>query len=336
LSASIAAKTEETAMITRRAALAAPALLLAPGGRAQSWPGGQTVSVIMPYSPGGSTDVLGRILTQGLSERLGGTFIMEHRPGATTTLGARHVARARPDGLTLLLGTVATFTLAPFAIRSIGYDPVADFEHLTMLAETGFVLVAHPRTPSVPALIEAARARPGQLAYASWGVGSTAHVLMLDFCRRTGTEMLHVPFNGSPPALTETIAGRTDAIMSVVAPARAQVEAGRLAGLAIPAAERLEALPNIPTVEEVGLGLQGLRSAGWFSLQAPSGTPAAITERLAAAAIESFRTPEALRRLAEMGFLATPPGPEPLRARIAEEMALHRDLLTRAGVTPEG
>ncbi|MBY0339019.1 MAG: tripartite tricarboxylate transporter substrate binding protein [Acetobacteraceae bacterium] len=323
-------------MITRRLALAAPALLPAAPLRAQAWPGGQTVSLVMPYSPGGSTDVLGRILTQGLAERLGGTFILEHRPGATTTLGARHVARARPDGLTLLLGTVATFTLAPFAVRNIGYDPVADFEHLTMLAETGFVLVAHPRTPSVPALVEAARARPGALSYATWGVGSTAHVLMLDFCRRTGTEMLHVPFNGSPPALTETIAGRTDAMFSVVAPARAQIEAGRLAGLAVPGPARLAALPQVPTVEEVGAGLAGMRSAGWFSLQAPAGTPPAILARLTEAAVASFRTPEALQRLAEMGFHETPPGPAPLRARIAEELALHRDLLARAGVRPEG
>ncbi len=323
-------------MITRRAALAAPALLPALAAQAQPWPGTQPVSVVMPYSPGGSTDVLGRILTQGLAERLGGTFVMDHRPGATTTLGARHVARARPDGLTLFIGTVASFTLAPFAIRAIGYDPLSDFAHLTMLAETGFVLVAHPRTPTLPALLEAARARPGQLSYATWGVGSSSHVMMLDLQRRAAVEMLHVPFNGSPPGLTETMAGRVDCMMSVVAPARPQVESGRLSALVVPGAARVEALPGVPTVEEAGPPLAGLRSAGWFSLQAPAGTPQPIQDRLAEAAAASFRTPQALGLLAQNGFLPTPAGPAALRARITEELSLHRDLMSRAGIVPEG
>lgn len=320
-------------MATRRALLAAPLVLPATAVRAQAWPS-QPVQVVMPYSPGGSTDVLGRILVQGLAERLGGTFVMDHRPGATTTVGARHVARARPDGHTLLLGTVVTFTMVPFVMRDLGYDPVAGFAHLTMLAETGFVLVANPRTPSLPALVEAARARPGQLSYATWGVGSSSHVMMLEFQRRTGTEMLHVPFNGSPPGLTETMAGRTDCMMSVVAPARPQVEGGRLAGLIVPQAERLRALPNVPTAAEAGL--PGLRAAGWFSLQAPAGTPQPIQDRLAEAAAASFRTTDSRAMLEQTGFLEVPPGPAPLRARIAEDYAAHKDLFARAGITPEG
>lgn len=325
-------------MTTRRALLAAPALLAGPawaqGGA--SWPGTQPASVVMPYSAGGSTDVLGRILVQGLAERLGGTFIMEHRPGATTTLGARHVARARPDGFTLFLGTVVSFTMAPFAFRNLGYDPFSDFAHLTQLAETAFALVAHPRTPDMASLVAAAKARPGQLSYATWGVGSSSHLMMLEFQRRTGTEMLHVPFNGSPPGLTETMAGRVDCMMTVVAPARPQVEAGRLAALGIPAGERIEALPQTPTMDELGAPLAGMRSAGWFSLQAPAGTPQPIQDRLTEAAVASFRTPAALAQLTQLGFVQTPAGPAPLRARIAEEYALHRELARRAGIEPEG
>lgn len=319
--------------IHRRTLLAAPTLLALPA-RAQSWPGGQTVAVVMPYSPGGSTDVLGRILVQGLAERLGGTFILDHKPGASTTLAARHVAAARPDGLTLLLGTVVTFTMAPFSIRQPGYDPFTGFEHLTLLAETGFVLVAHPRTPSLAALVAAARARPGELAYATWGVGSSSHLMMLQLMQRTGTRMLHVPFNGSPPGLTETIAGRTDAMMSVIAPARPQVEAGRLAALAVAGAARQAAMPAVPTTEE--LGVPGIRPPGWFSLQAPAATPAPITARLARAAAESFRTPAAEAQLAQLGFGATPAGPEALMARLREDYALHRELLAQAGVQAEG
>jgi tripartite-type tricarboxylate transporter receptor subunit TctC len=315
----------------RRTLLATPLLLAAP---ALAQTGSQATAVVMPYSPGGSTDVLGRILTQGLAERLGGTFVMEHRPGATTSLGARHVAAARPDGLTLLLGTVATFTLAPFSVRNVGYDPFTGFTHLTMLAETGFVLVAFPRLPSLPALIEAARARPGHLAYATWGVGSTSHLMMLNLMRATGTEMLHVPFNGSPPGLTETMAGRTDAMMSVIAPARPQVEAGRLAALGVPGPTRQAALPLVPTLAE--LGLEGMRSPGWFSLQAPAGLPPAQASRLAQAAADSFRTPSARALLLQNGFTETPAGPEALEARLREDHVLHRDLLAQAGIQPEG
>lgn len=317
----------------RRALLATPGLLALPA-RAQSWPGGQTVSIAMPYSPGGSTDVLGRILVQGLAERLGGNFILDHKPGASTTLAGRHVAAARPDGLTLLLGTVVTFTMAPFSLRQIGYDPFSSFEHLTLLAETGFVLVAHPRTPTLPALIEAARARPGRLAYATWGVGSSSHLMMLELMQRTGTDMLHVPFNGSPPGLTETMAGRVDAMMSVIAPARPQVEAGRLTALAVAGAARQPSMPTVPSTEE--MGVPGIRPPGWFSLQAPAGTPAAITRRLAQAAAESFATPAAQAQLVQLGFAGTPMGPDALISRIREDYALHRDLLARAGVQPEG
>jgi tripartite-type tricarboxylate transporter receptor subunit TctC len=224
--------------------------------------------------------------------------------------------------------------MAPFALRNIGYDPFNDFVHITMLAETGFVLVAHPRTPTLPALVEAARARPNQLAYATWGVGSSSHVMMLNLLRLTGTEMLHVPFNGSPPGLTETIAGRTDAMMSVIAPARPQIEGGRLAALAVPGMSRQSSLPAVPSTAE--LGLEGMRSPGWFSLQAPAGTPASITDRIAGAAAESFRTPAARAQLAQLGFSETPAGPEALQARMRQEYALHQDLLAKAGIQPEG
>ncbi|HZH45407.1 MAG TPA: tripartite tricarboxylate transporter substrate-binding protein, partial [Roseococcus sp.] len=145
-------------MPMRRTLLATPLLLAAP---ALAQTGSQATAVVMPYSPGGSTDVLGRILTQGLAERLGGTFVMEHRPGASTALAARHVARAKPDGLTLLLGTIATFTLTPLAFRAPGYDPITDFAHVTTLCETLSLLVAPPRWSSLGELLAAAKQRPG-------------------------------------------------------------------------------------------------------------------------------------------------------------------------------
>lgn len=302
--------------------------------RAQApWPRGQTVSLVLPYAAGGAPDVLGRIITEGFAERSGGTFILDHKPGASTTLAARAVQRARPDGSTLLMGTVVTFTMAPFALRNLGYDPLRDFAHVTQIAETLFVMVAHPRWESLDQVIAEARRQPGRLSYASWGVGSTSHLGMLDLMKRTGTEFLHVPFNGTPPALTETLAGRTDVMISTFAPAKPHVEAGRLRALGLLARERTPALPELPTMSE--LGQAGFTLGGWFSLQAPAGTPQPILDRVEALAREAFSAPATAAIFERLGFAPTPYGRAPLEARIRSELDLHRDLMQRAGINPE-
>ncbi|GAA0597594.1 tripartite tricarboxylate transporter substrate binding protein [Craurococcus roseus] len=312
------------------APLATPRVARAQGG---AWPAGQTVSVIVPYAPGGASDVVGRLLTTGLQERLGGTFVMEHRPGASTGLAARHVARAKPDGLTLLLGTIATFTLTPLAFRAPGYDPIADFAHVTMLCETLSLLVAPPRWSSLGELLAAAKQRPGALSYASWGVGTTAHLPMVDLCGRAGVEMLHVPYNGAPPALTDTIAGRTDCMFALLAACKPHLEAGRLRGLAVPTAARPAVLPDVPTFAEAGF--PDFVYTGWYSLQAPPGTPEPILARLAEASIETFKDPRTRELMAAQGIARAPGGKAPLLARIERELPLHRDLMRKAGMVPE-
>ncbi|MBR0682319.1 tripartite tricarboxylate transporter substrate binding protein [Roseomonas eburnea] len=321
--------------LDRRAFFAATGLLAAPRlVRAQgNWPQGQTTSLVIPYAAGGSPDVLGRIITQGFAERTGATFIMDHKPGASTTLAARHVARARPDGATLLMGTIVTFTMAPYALRNLGYDPVGDFAHITQIAETLFVMVAHPRWESLDHVLAEARRRPGQLTYATWGVGSTSHLGMVDLMQRTGTELLHVPFNGTPPALTETIAGRTDVMISTFAPAKPHVESGRLRALGMVSAARTPALPDVPTMTE--LGQRDFVVGGWFSLQAPAGTPKPILDRVNDLAKEAFGTPAAAETFARLGFAAAEPGPEALIARIRRELDQNRELMRRAGIQPE-
>jgi tripartite-type tricarboxylate transporter receptor subunit TctC len=324
----------------RRALLAAAAAapLAAPlPVRAQNndgaWPGGQTVSVVIPYGPGGASDVVGRLLTAGLQERLGGSFVMDHRPGASTALAARHVARAKPDGLTLLLGTIATFTLMPLALRAPGYDPVSDFAHVTMLCETLSLLVAPPRWGSLGELLAAAKQRPGALSYASWGVGTTAHLPMVDLCGRAGVEMLHVPYNGAPPALTDTIAGRTDCMFALLAACKPHLEAGRLRGLALPTPARPAVLADVPTFAE--LGFPDFVYTGWYSLQAPPGTPEPILARLSEAAIETFKDPRSRELMASQGIARAPGGKAALLARIERELPLHRVLMRKAGVAPE-
>lgn len=322
-----------TRQYRRSLLLAAAGSLAAPALRAQgAWPGTQPVSVVVPYAAGGATDVVARLLLDGLTARLGGTFVMDHKPGASTTIGARHVARARPDGQTLLLGTNVTFTTAPHALRTTGFDPLADFEHVTMLCMPLFLLVAHPRWESLGAVIAAAKQRPGALSYATWGVGSSSHLGMVDLLARAGAEMLHVPFNGSPPALTETLAGRTDVMMSTFAPARPHAEAGRVRALGIPSPTRAASLPEVPTIAEQGF--PGYTVGGWFSLSAPKGTPAAILDRLGPAAAEAFTGPAAAAIFDRLGFVGAPPGRAAMVSRIQEEFAANRDLMRRAGIEP--
>ena len=300
---------------------------------AARWPGSQAVAVVIPYAPGGASDVVGRLVTQGLSERLGGTFVMDHKPGASTSLAARHVARARPDGTTLLLGTIATFTLTPLAFRKPGFDPIADFVHVTMVCETLSLLVSHPRWQSLEALLAAARARPGELSFATWGVGTTAHLPMLDLMARTGTELLHVPYNGAPPALTDTIAGRTDCMFALLAACKGHLEAGRVKGLAVPTATRPVPLPEVPTFAE--LGIPDFIYTGWYGIQAPPGTPLPIQDRILEAMTGQFADPKVQEFMATQG-LAPPSamGQAPLLARIRRELASNKALMERAGLEP--
>ena len=314
-------------LIAAGGALATPALAQAP------WPAGQTVAVVIPYAPGGASDVIGRLVTQTLSERLGGTFVMDHRPGASTSLAARTVARARPDGMTLLLGTIATFTLTPLALRNPGYDPLADFVHVTQVCETLSVLVAHPRWTSLEAMLAAAKARPDSLSYATWGVGTTAHLPMLDLLGRAKVEMLHVPYNGSPPALTDTIAGWTDCMFALYAACKGHLEEGRVKGLAQPVATRPAAIPAVPTFAE--LGIPDFVYTGWYGVQAPAGTPRAITDRIERALTEGLAEPRIQAFMATQGIGPSAMGGAAAVARIERELPQNRTLMQRAGLSPE-
>ncbi len=323
--------------ITRRGALAAGAAgaasLAAPAARAQApYPAGQSVALVVPYAAGGASDVIGRIVTDGLQSRLGGSFIMDHKPGASTSIGARYVARARPDGLTLLLGTISTFTLTPLALRNPGYDPITDFAHITQVCDSLYLLVANPRWNSLEELLAAARGRPEAISYATWGVGTTAHMAMLDLNNRAGIEMLHVPYAGSPPAMIDTIAGRTDCMFALLSACKGHLEAGRLRPLAVPTAARAEQLPDVPTFIEKGF--PGFISTTWYSVEAPARTPAPIIERIRGALAEHFADPAVRAFMATQGMAPPEIGEAPLVERIRRELAVNRELMAKAGMEP--
>jgi tripartite-type tricarboxylate transporter receptor subunit TctC len=326
---------QEKPVVRRRALLqgVVAASACAGAAHAQAIAGGKPVAIILPYGPSGGQEVLSRILIDAFTERFGGTFVTDHRPGAGTTLAARYVARSRPDGTTLFLATNVTFAQAQFAFRNPGYDPDADFAHISLLAEALYFMAAHPRWESLEALVAEARRRPGQLAYTSWGIGSVAHLLGVDLCRREGIDMIHVPFNGSPPALMEVVAGRADVIFSTLSTCLPHVEANRLRALATPSPQRIPAFPEVKTMVE--LGYQDFVTLPWFSLSAPANTPPALLAEIEEATIAALGTETARRKLAELGLVPAAQGSAAMRARIVRERAINKNLMTQAGVEPQ-
>ena len=316
----------------RRSLLVAVAAAL---GRAQAQgvTEGRPVAVVMPYAPSPGQEVTFRILSEACTARLGGTYVSDYRPGAGTTVAARYVARAKPDGTTLFLATNVTFTMAQFAYRNPGFDPDTDFAHVSLLAEALYFAAAHPRWESLDALVAEAKRRPGELIYTSWGVGSVAHLLGADFCRRAGIEMLHLPFNSAPQALIELIAGRADLIFSTMAAALPHVEAGRLRALATPSPHRIPGYPALATMQE--LGYAGFVMLPWYSLSAPAGTPPALIAALEAAAMAGFATPDAAAKLAGHGLIPAARGGADMRARIVADRQRNAELIRVAGIQAE-
>jgi len=300
-----------------------------PGG----WPGGQPVTVVNPYPAGVAADTIVRALGERLAETAGARVIAAHRPGASTTVAAAYVARQPADGLTLLLGSVTTFCLAPWAYKTPGYDAQRDFTHVSALGDAAMMLVANPRWKSLDAFLDAARKRPDELSFASLGVGGTVHVMFLDLMARAGIRLTHVPYGGSPPALTDTVGGRIDVTVAPVVTARGFVESGRLVPLGLAGESRAAALPQVPTLAEAGL--PGVRSAGWLSLHARAGTPEPIVRTIEDATKDVLSSADGKAMLAKLSMSPMALGGEALARRIAEESAYYRELMGRAGVVPE-
>jgi len=315
------------------ATIAVPNLARAQGRGPEGWPNGRSVSLVIAFTPGGGTDVVARIVQEQFTESFGSNFVMYHRLGASTTLGTRYVARAKPDGLTLLVGSNSAFAQAPYAFKSLGYDPQADFTPISLLYASAYVLAANPRWENLAQVIAAAKQAPGKLAYGTWGVGSTAHLLMLELCERTGVEMLHVPYGGPAPALTEILAGRLDLMFTTFAPARGHVLDGRLRALGVPHEARLAMLPAVPTMGE--LGYPEFLVSAWWCVAGPAGLPAPLTAALEQAVRDAVARPNARKMAEEFGLLPLPLGSAAMQARIARDLALNGPLMKKAGIVPE-
>ena len=317
------------------ACFAAAGFASSANAQAEDYPD-QRVTIIVPYSAGGATDILARMMAEGLTGVWDETVTVENRPGAGATLGTAQAARAEPDGHTLFMGQVSSHGIAPAVYKNLQYDPIEDFEPVIWLTRIPNVMVvdADSDITSVEEFIEAAEA--GELTFGSSGTGSSIHLSGEMFKARTGIEMTHVPYRGSGEAVPALLSGNVDVMFDNLPSAMPQIQAGELRPLAVTTTERAEALPDVPTLAETGIPeLEGFNAQSWFGLLAPAGTDQAIIEKINDAANEVLQS-EQLQNYAETGGATTVGGePAEFAEFIDEELAKWKEVVEGAGVTVE-
>ena len=321
-------------MIRRRALLAAALALCAGGTLAQPYPS-KPIRLIVPFTPGGSTDILGRAIGQKLTEALAQQVVIENRPGAGGAIGAEAAARAAPDGYTLLMGHIGTLAVNPSLYPKLGYDPIRSFAPVAWVARVTNVLVVNPAVParSVQELIRLAHDQPGRLRYGSGGNGSAAHLATEYFKLRTQTDIVHVPYKGTGPAVTDLLGAQIEVMMTGAPAVMSHVKAGKMRALAISSAQRIESLPDLPTIAEAGV--PGFEAIQWYGVVAPAGTPEAVIARLNAEVNRALATPELKARLVAEGAEAAPTTPQAFGAFIAAEIERWRPVIQKVGLKAE-
>ena len=281
----------------------------------------KSIRLIVPYPPGGGNDAIARLLAQKINEGWGQQLIVDNRPGAGTTIGTALAARAAPDGYTIVMSSVATHAMAPQLYTSPGYDPVKDFAPVTLLATTPMLLAVGAGTPykSLQDLIAAAKASSGKLSYASGGNGTPPHLAAAIFTEKTGTQMVHVPYKGSGPALIDVMAGQVTMIIDTAASATPHVRSGKMRGIAITGKRRWRDLPEVPTFAEGGL--TDYDASSWYAIHAPAGTPKPIIAKLNAELVRIVNLPDIRERLRQMSAEPVGNTPEQFDAFVKSEIA---------------
>lgn len=317
--------------LTRRAALAL-ALAAAPA-LAWAFPD-KPVTLVIPFAAGGSTDVVGRIVAEKMGENLGQQVVVENVGGAGGSLGATQVARAQPDGYTILMGTVATHALNPLILKQKPYDPVEDFAPVSLLVIVPNVLAVNPELPvnSVQELIDLAKKEPGTLAYASSGNGTPLHFSGELFKHMAGVDIQHVPYKGSGPALTDVLGNQVPIIFDNLPSASGHFSSGGLRPLGVTTAERAPSFPDIPAIAET---LPGYETYTWNALFAPKGTPPEAVAALNAAAVAAMADPAVAARMKEFSAEIVASTPEALSEHVRAEIAKWTPVVEEAGITME-
>jgi tripartite-type tricarboxylate transporter receptor subunit TctC len=300
---------------------------------AQTYPA-RPIRAIVPYAAGGGVDVVARLIAPRLGERLGQQVVIDNRPGATGNIGAELASRAAPDGYTVLIAG-ASIAINVSLYRKLAYDLVKDFAAVTSIAVSPNIVLVHPSLParSIAELIALARARPGQLNYASGGSGSTLHLTAELFKSMTGVAITHVPYKGTGPALIAVISGETEVVMPPLAGTLAYVESGRLRALAVTSASRVKMLPQLPTVAEAGV--PGFESGQWYGVFVPAATSPDIVIRLQTDIARVVRLPDVVEQITQQGSIATGETPEQFAAHVRQEIAKWAKVVKVSGAHPE-
>ncbi|MBV7486740.1 tripartite tricarboxylate transporter substrate binding protein [Bordetella sp. BOR01] len=277
------------------------------------------ITLLIPYPPGGSADMLGRPLSAALQERLGQPVVLEYKPGAGGSIATAQLARAKPDGHTVLM-VLAAHAINPSLYKSLPYDTRKDFAPVSLAATLPMLVAAPLSTPAnnIPELIAYARKNPGKLTFASAGPGNTSHLSAEMFKKATGIDMLHVPYKGSGPAVVALLAGEVSLMFDSISTSLPQVQAGKLKALAVTGDTRSPLLPDVPTVQESGV--PGFVVNGWYGILAPAGTPPAIVDKLSQAIAESLREPALQQQLIGYGYAPVGSTPEAFGQLIDSEL----------------
>ena len=319
-----------------RVGLAAAVLIMAaaPAASQTAYPT-KPVRLIAPFPPGGTSDVLSRILAQKLSDTLGRQVVVENRPGAGGNIGHEIAAKTPADGYTLLLSNNSALVVNPFLYKRLGFDPLNDFAPVSIVAKSGPVLVVHPSVPArtPKELIALAKAKPGQLNFGSGGRGTPAHYVGEMLKATAGIKIIHVPYKGGILAVLDLVAGQIDLMFADMAPAVPQIKAGKLRALAVTSDGRSPALPEVPTMVEAGIWRASPQT--WWALVAPKGTPPAIITRLNSDLAQILKLPDVLDRYGTLGINPVHTTPEQVMAAAREESPQIAKVLKAAGVEPE-
>jgi tripartite-type tricarboxylate transporter receptor subunit TctC len=301
---------------------------------AHAWPD-KTVTMVVPFPPGGSTDQIARMLAPKLQEKLGGSFIVDNKAGATGTIGAANVARAVPDGHTLLVSSLGPFVIAPHLLTNVSYNALKDFDYLTVAVQAPNVLVVPASSPhkSMADVIAFEKANPNKMSFGTSGNGSSDHLTAELFWLQTGTSGIHVPYKGGGPVMTDLLGGQVDASFMNVNTAMPQIQAGKLRALAITSAKRSPLLPTVQTMEEAGIKDANVYS--WQAFAAPHGLPADVKAKLHAAIVAGLNDPQVKPKLLELGFEIVANTPEQFAAFQAGEYARWKKLIETRKITAD-
>ena len=298
--------------------LACTALLSAPIVQAQAYPN-KPIKIIVPYPPGGTSDILARAIGQKLTDSLGQTIVVENKPGANGNLGADFVSKSAPDGYTLLLADIGALAISP-SLYKLPFDPTTDFSPVTMVAYSPHILVVHPSVPvnNAKELVTLAKSKPGKLNFAASSVGSAPHLAGIEFASRAGVDWAYIPYKGGAQAITDMAGGQADVMFNGMLATYPHVKSGKLKILAVSSSKRMSAIPDVPTVAEAA-GLDGFQTGSWQGVLAPPNTPKEVVARLSTEITKILNTPEMKERLAVQGAEVSTNTPEQFSTFIRDE-----------------